>query len=101
MKEEYDEFYKNFKLFSEKKVLDINERDIEDSIYDKVRNEDRFKELIKQKEVTFTWKELNIAPTDSVLSDKAYKKQKTTTIIGVICLIILLVILIYSITKVL
>lgn len=100
MKEDYEEFYKNFKLFSEKKVLDIDERDIEDSIYDKVRYDERFKELIKDKEVTFTWKELNIAPQDSVLSDKTRKKQKSRTIIGLVSLIVLLIILIYSITKV-
>jgi hypothetical protein len=49
IEDNYDGFYKNFEIFLEKKGLSIDNEDIEDIIYEKVKNEEKFQLIIQNK----------------------------------------------------
>ncbi len=105
MEDNYIEFYENFKIFLDKKPLNFDYKELKDSIYDKVRNEDKFKSLIEKKVKNINpFNDLNcFIDDDRLLSYKRYKKQRRiyhirkvlrVLLISLFVLIMLLIILI-------
>jgi len=92
----YIEFYKNFKIFSEKTIVGIDNEIIEDLIFDKVKNDEEFKLLIKKsKENELTFDDLNVYIDDDAILSAANKNQKI--IIYIIMALTILLMCIYQI----
>ncbi|PJI09259.1 MULTISPECIES: tetratricopeptide repeat protein [Clostridium] len=102
--ENYDEFYKEFKQFVSKKGIAVREDDIQDEIYDKVRNDEKFKELIKEKEDIISWKDLNIKFEDYEALALERKRKKEESVIKlkkpVIVMILITCVALYIVNKV-
>ena len=93
IEDDFTDFYKNFEIFLSKKVCGIDYDEINDSIYDKVKNDEKFKLLIKNSnEKILTFKDLNISiDDDELLSSKKYKKTKNIFRTKIILFSILLI----------
>lgn len=101
MEDNYIDFYKNFKMFSDHQPVGIDYEDIEDPIYDKVKYDEEFKSLLKTvKEKALTFNNLNIyIDDDTLLSDKIYKKRRIIVRINRVFILLLIIIYIYLIFK--
>ncbi|MFL0195850.1 tetratricopeptide repeat protein [Clostridium sp. WILCCON 0269] len=93
IQDNYDGFYKNFEIFLEKKVLNIDDEDIEDEVYKKVKNEEKFQLLIQNRGSENKYNDFNTAINDDEilsydLNTKRNSKNKKIIIIGIFLLII-------------
>lgn len=71
------EFYKNFETFLNKEVCGIDSNELDNSIYNKVKDDEKFKLLINNRnENILTFKDLNISiKDDEILSSKKHKNK--------------------------
>lgn len=93
IQDNYDGFYKNFEIFLEKKGLSIDNEDIEDVIYEKVKNEEKFQLLIQNKGSKIKYNDLNTSINDDeILSYNLNTKQDSKNKKIIIVLIFLLII---------
>ncbi|MBV4420557.1 hypothetical protein KM800_14715 [Clostridium tyrobutyricum] len=90
----HKDFYKNFKIFLDKKPLGIHYKNIADPVYDKVKNDEKFSILIKESEKSvLTLNELNITIDEndnSLISYKLYKKQRIVYLLKIVSACLLL-----------
>ena len=95
----YEEFYKNFKIFLNKKPSGLHCKNIEASIYNKVKNDEKFDMLIKESNKNIlTLNELNITVDhNSLMSYKSYKKQRIIYFLKISLVCLLLFISVYFI----
>jgi tetratricopeptide (TPR) repeat protein len=97
LNENYEDFYKNIKIF-----LDINPNgyadiDLNDNIYTKIKNDKNFKQLISEaKDNALSINKLKTSIDDSkFLNDNTYNKQKITNKIKLIIALFILFMVIY------
>jgi len=97
MEDNYIDFYKNYKTFLDKKPLNIDSEDIEDPIYDKVKNDEKFKLMLEgAKENALTFNDLNICIDDDILlSDKMHKKRRIIRYIIILVCILIMILSVY------
>ncbi|MFL0266807.1 tetratricopeptide repeat protein [Candidatus Clostridium radicumherbarum] len=93
IQDNYDGFYKNFEIFLEKKGLSIDNEDIEDGIYEKVKSDERFQLLIQNKGSKVKYNELNTSINDDEIlsynfNAKQVNKNKKIIILFIFLLII-------------
>lgn len=102
IEDNFTEFYKNFEIFSSKRVSYITSDELNDSIYNKVKDDEKFKLLIKNKnENVLTFNDLNVfVNDDEILSSKRYKRQKNTFHIKTILSIMLIAAILYIVYKI-
>lgn len=72
MQDDYDDFYKNFEIFLSKKGKSIDKEEIEDIIYDKVKNEEKFKMLLQNHNSNFANKHLDLNITINADNNKRF-----------------------------
>lgn len=93
IQDNYDGFYKNFEIFLGKKGLSIDNEDIEDVIYEKVKNEEKFQLLIQNKGSKVKYNNLNTSINDDeILSYNFHVKQDSKNKKLIILLIFLFII---------
>jgi len=77
MEYNYTEFYKNFKIFLAKTIVGIDNEIIEDPIFNKVKDDEEFKLLIKKsKEYELTFDDLNVFIDDDAILSAVNKNHK-------------------------
>ncbi|WP_411681494.1 tetratricopeptide repeat protein [Clostridium thailandense] len=93
IQDNYDGFYKNFEIFLEKKGLNIDAEDIEDEIYEKVKNDEKFQLLIQNRGSKVNYNDLNTSINDEeIFFYKSNMKQDSKNKKIIIILIFLLII---------